>query len=293
MSEGETAYKQEVPATTSASPPAHAGKSSDSEPHKDSSQSLLDFLKEKTQEPPQQPGLNLPGDNGHSKAHKMACPISGDPCPDGHGGMCMVLHDLALWIRPVVSGFVLASGIMIWLLLTVGGYSVTSLTTLIMLCYLVTCATYANVLDFWARFSTQIDWRRDREPSPVTLVDAQGVRDSAEAIARSINGALTTLQDLAVCKSNLQTFKAIAVLYIGFRLVSAVSIATMLGLSLLFFFSLPIGYARNREIVDQQVVVVKKVVVTNADKARVLIANVPIAQKLLETIAPSQRAKSD
>jgi len=161
--------------------------------------------------------------------------------------------DLIYWKDAKMSGAALGAGIVLYVLTSFRGYTYLSLTSLLLLTHLLISLAMTLV----AR------WQGKSTPQGKPLqVDPELAKKAVE----HVNRAIVWYSELLRGEDVMTAGKVVGVLFVTWTLGSWFDGPTLLMLIYVSFFSLPLGYKKNRKVVDEKLAMVQAKLQEVADK---------------------------
>jgi hypothetical protein len=165
------------------------------------------------------------------------------------------VEDLIYWKNVVRSGLVFATGLFTFFVLTVGGYTVISLVSNLLLWLLVISFIYTNGTLMFATFQgkTPVNphtsrWGDDKKQFHLTK---EAVEEYVEYILPYVNKGIDFVRDVTFCINSMNTLKIIGALWCISIIGNLSSGLTLLFLEFFLAFTVPRLYEMNKQQVDK------------------------------------------
>jgi len=139
------------------------------------------------------------------------------------------IFEIRVWRDPLYTGSWFLFGVLIWFLLVIGDTSVLSLFSTTCIFYMTICGTFVNIFEFWKNFvSTETPRMNSNIPKKENFqISDETILVVARWCGNKVNSLIALGQRLCSCTSNIDTLKALILLYILAAIGSYISGATV------------------------------------------------------------------
>jgi len=163
------------------------------------------------------------------------------------------VEDLIYWKNTIKSGLVFATGLFTFFVLTVGGYTVISLTSNLLLWILVISFAYTNGTMMFATFQgkSPVNPHISRWGEDKFNITKETIEEYIECLLPYVNKGIDFAREVAFCTNNMRTLKVIGALWVISIFSNLFSGLTLLFLEFFLAFSIPRLYEMNKQQVDK------------------------------------------
>jgi cytochrome b subunit of formate dehydrogenase len=162
-------------------------------------------------------------------------------------------EDLIYWKNPIKSGLVFVTGLFTFFVLTVGGYTVISLTSNLLLWLLIISFAYTNGTMMFATFQgkSPVNPHISRWGEAKFDITKETVDEYVDFLLPYVNKGIDFAREVAFCLNNMKTLKVIGALWVISIFSNLFSGLTLLFLEFFLAFSIPRLYEMNKQQVDK------------------------------------------
>jgi len=162
-------------------------------------------------------------------------------------------EDLIYWKNPIKSGLVFVTGLFTFFVLTVGGYTVISLTSNLLLWLLIISFAYTNGTMMFATFQgkSPVNPHTSRWGEAKFDITKETVDEYVDFLLPYVNKGIDFAREVAFCLNNMKTLKVIGALWVISIFSNLFSGLTLLFLEFFLAFSIPRLYEMNKQQVDK------------------------------------------
>jgi len=187
----------------------------------------------------------------NNKIDSSTTPTKGDTSV--YNELISQAEDLIYWRNPIKSGLVFLTGLFTFFVLTVGGYTVISLISNLLLWLLVISFAYTNGTMMFATFQgkTPSNPHISRWGDGKFDISKETVDEYVEFLLPYVNKGIDFAREVAFCLNNMKTLRVIGALWVISIFSNLFSGLTLLFLEFFLVFSVPRLYEMNKQQVDK------------------------------------------
>lgn len=160
---------------------------------------------------------------------------------------CATVRNILLWREPAKSALVFGCGNLAFFLISFGGYSLITLLSYVSLLHLLSGFFYFNGSRAWAGMQGSA---MPRVPEVPALVAQEQVSPLVECVTSSLNNGAKGAVDLACCRDNVSSLKAIVAVYLLSVIGKMISISGLVYIAFVVAFSAPRIYEEKKTEID-------------------------------------------